>query len=115
MHETNTTVVDTRPVFYANVDASSSLPIGGNNVDSFNRVNSVVSTSLMTADTLEWSPVDTWNHPKIPRVEELEKAEDRNETNRTFANNFQTLETKTIQSNLRISLSVLLEVRVFAK
>ena len=86
MHETNTTVVDTRPVFYANVDASSSLPIGGNNVDSFNRVNSVVSTSLMTADTLEWSPVDTWNHPKIPRVEELEKAEDRNETNRMWYN-----------------------------
>jgi hypothetical protein len=75
VYETNTTVTDSRLVFYANADATSRLPAGANNVDDFNRVNSVVSTALMTVDTLEWSPVDTWNHPKIPRVEELEQAE----------------------------------------
>jgi hypothetical protein len=80
LHETNTTSTSHHSVFYADVDASSRLPIGGNNVDDFNRVNSVVSTSLMTASTLEWAPVDTWNHPKIPRVEELEQAENTNET-----------------------------------
>jgi hypothetical protein len=86
LHETNTTSTNPHSVFYANVDASSRLPIGGNNVDDFNRVNSVVSTSLMTASTLEWTPVDTWNHPKIPRVEELEQAENTNETHRTWYN-----------------------------
>jgi hypothetical protein len=86
LHETNTTSTNHHSVFYANVDASSRLPIGGNNVDDFNRVNSVVSTSLMTASTLEWTPVDTWNHPKIPRVEELEQAENTNETHRTWYN-----------------------------
>jgi hypothetical protein len=84
VHETNATVTDSRPLFYADSDATSRLPAGGNNVDDFNRVNSVVSTALMTADTLEWSPVDTWNHPKIPRVEELEQAEDRNATDRPW-------------------------------
>jgi hypothetical protein len=86
LHETNTTSTSHHSVFYADVDASSRLPIGGNNVDDFNRVNSVVSTSLMTASTLEWAPVDTWNHPKIPRVEELEQAENTNETHRTWYN-----------------------------
>ena len=86
VHETNTTIVENRPVFYANVDASSDFPIGGNNVDAFNIANSVVSTALMTVDTLEWSPVDTWNHPKIPRLEELEQAESRNETDRSWYN-----------------------------
>jgi hypothetical protein len=84
VHETNSTVFDNRSVFYADPDAASQLPIGSNNIDAMNRVNGVVSTALMTADTLEWSPVDTWNHPKIPRVEELEQAEDRNETSRTW-------------------------------
>ncbi|KAF2827174.1 hypothetical protein CC86DRAFT_369384 [Ophiobolus disseminans] len=86
VHETNNTVLENRPVFYANVDAASDFPVGGNNVDAFNLVNSVVSTALLTVDTLEWSPTDTWNHPKIPRLEELEQSESRNDTNRSWYN-----------------------------
>jgi hypothetical protein len=41
-------------------------------------------TTLMTADTLENSTLDTWNHPKIPRLQALEEAEERNETNRDW-------------------------------
>jgi len=63
VYETNSTIIESRPVFYANPDASSGLPAGGNNINDFNRVNSALSTALMTVDTLEWSPVDTWNHP----------------------------------------------------
>jgi hypothetical protein len=84
IHETNATITDTHHVFYADSDATGRLLAGANSVDDFNRVNSVVSTALMTSDTLEWSPVDTWNHPKIPRVEELEQAEDRNATDRPW-------------------------------
>lgn len=86
VHETDTTVLDNRSVFYANVDASSGLTMGGLGIDDFNRVNAVVLTTLMTADTLEWTPVDIWNHPKIPRLEELENAENKNDSNRMWYN-----------------------------
>jgi hypothetical protein len=49
-----------------------------------NRVNGVVAAALGTADTLEGAPVDTWNHPKIPRIDELERAEDRNDTDQSW-------------------------------
>tara|TARA_R110002003_G_scaffold1679_2_gene23408 strand:- start:521 stop:2173 length:1653 start_codon:yes stop_codon:yes gene_type:complete len=84
VRETNTTISETRPVFYANVDAPSEFPKESYNEDAFNRANAVLMTSLITADNLEWSPVDTWNHPKIPRLEELEQAEDKNDTVRSW-------------------------------
>jgi hypothetical protein len=56
------------------------------NEDAANRVNAVVSSALMTADNLEQSPIDTWNHPKIPRLEELEQAENNNNTERPWYN-----------------------------
>jgi hypothetical protein len=84
VHETNSTIYETRPVFYADVDAPSDFPRQSFNEDALSRVTAVVSTSLLTADTLEASPIDTWNHPKIPRLEELEQAEGRNETNRSW-------------------------------
>jgi hypothetical protein len=84
VHETNITTVENRSVFYANVDAGSTLPLKSYNVDAFIQANAVLTTALMTADTLEWSPVDTWNHPKIPRIAELEQAEENNQTERQW-------------------------------
>jgi hypothetical protein len=84
VRENNSTVYENRTVFYANVDASSTFPEMSYNEDTFNQVNAVVSTALMTADTLEWTPADTWNHPKIPRIAELEQAEEGNRTEREW-------------------------------
>jgi hypothetical protein len=86
VHETNSTIYENRSIFYADVNAFSEFPKQPFNEDVLNRVNAVVSTSLLTADTLEASPIDTWNHPKIPRLEELEQAEGRNETHRPWYN-----------------------------
>lgn len=83
-HETNSTISETRSVYYADVDAPSQFPKRSFNEAALNRVNGVVSTALLTADTLEYSSVDTWNHPKIPRLEELEDAESRNDTVRDW-------------------------------
>jgi hypothetical protein len=84
VYESNQTVLQSHTIFYASVDASSQFLRGDNNVNELNRVNSVVSTALTTIDTLEQSPVDVWNHPKIPRLEELELAESNNETSRPW-------------------------------
>jgi hypothetical protein len=83
-HETNKTISESRPVFYASVDAESQFPLQTYNVDAFNRVNGVVSTTLLTADNLENAPVDTWNHPKIPRIAELEQGGSRLENDQTW-------------------------------
>ena len=66
------------------MDATTDFIKQSYNRDAVNRVNAVVSTSLMTADTLEFSPVDTWNHPKIPRIEELELEASKNSSNRQW-------------------------------
>ncbi|EUC41088.1 hypothetical protein COCMIDRAFT_107120, partial [Bipolaris oryzae ATCC 44560] len=84
LYETSNSVFESRLVFSVDPDATSPLPAGGFNVDDFNRVNSMVSTALMTTDTLEWSQADIWNHPKIPRLEQLEQEERRNETTRSW-------------------------------
>ncbi|KAF2023295.1 hypothetical protein EK21DRAFT_118903 [Setomelanomma holmii] len=84
MRETNSTVSDNRSVFYANVDAPSEFLKESYNEDAFNRANAVLMTSLMTADKLENATVDTWNHPKIPRLQALEEAEETNETARDW-------------------------------
>jgi hypothetical protein len=84
VHGTNKTDFDNRTVFYANVNAESQFPLQSYNQDALNRVNGVVSTALLTADDLETAPVDTWNHPKIPRLEALELADDKNETMETW-------------------------------
>jgi hypothetical protein len=84
VHETNSTLVDGRSVFYADVDAPSEFPKESHNEDTFNRVNAVVMTGLTTADNLENSTVDPWNHPKIPRLGALEQAEESNDTSRNW-------------------------------
>ncbi|KAH7393769.1 hypothetical protein DE146DRAFT_765295 [Phaeosphaeria sp. MPI-PUGE-AT-0046c] len=84
VHETNSTISETRSVFYANVDAPSQFPAQAFSEDALNRVNGVVATALLTADTLETSPIDTWSHPKIPRLDVLEEAESNNDTIREW-------------------------------
>lgn len=84
VHETNSTSLDTRSVYYASLDAPSQFPEQPFNEDALNRVNGVVSTALLTADTLESSSIDTWNHPKVPRLEALETAESNNDTTREW-------------------------------
>ena len=87
LHETNSTISEVKPVYYANVDASSDFPLEAYNDIAVNRLNAVLSTSLMTADTLEFNrSVDTWNHPKVPRIEVLEQDEARNSSDRPWFN-----------------------------
>jgi hypothetical protein len=43
-----------------------------------------VSTALLTADNLELAPVNTWNHPKIPRLAVLEEVKTQNKTEQTW-------------------------------
>lgn len=80
IHETNSTVSETRPVFYANVNAPSSFVMQSYNEDAVEFVSAVVSTTFSTVDTTDLLSVDPWNHPKIPRIFELEEAEARNTT-----------------------------------
>jgi hypothetical protein len=85
LHETNRTITDTRPVFYPKVDAvslfSSTLDDA---VDVCNRANAVVSSALLSTETMEWTPVDAWSHPKIPRIDELENEASKNTTDRSW-------------------------------
>jgi hypothetical protein len=39
----------------------------------------MLSTSILTADTLQNKSMDNWNHPKIPRLKELEQPRSNNE------------------------------------
>jgi hypothetical protein len=84
VHETNTTVSATRPIFYASLDPGTPEPALHGDLDAMNRINGVVAAALGTADTLEGASMDTWNHPKIPRIDELEHAEERNDTDRSW-------------------------------
>ena len=84
LHETNSTVTENRPVFYSDVSAGSQFVGGSSYEDVYNRANAVVSTALMTAESLEWTPEDAWSHPKIPRIGELEAAESKNSTERPW-------------------------------
>lgn len=84
LHETNSTIVENRSVFYSNVDAASQLRGSILDKDLYNRGNAVVSTALMTAENLEWTPEDAWSHPKIPRIENLEVAASQNSTDRPW-------------------------------
>lgn len=85
VHETNSTLLSNRNVFYADLDAPSQFPETQYwNEDAFNGANAVLTTSLMTADNFENSAVDTWNHPKIPRLEALEQAEEQMGTTRDW-------------------------------
>ncbi len=81
IYETNHTMSETRPVFYANMDSTTDFEAQSYNKDAVNRVNAVLSSSLMTSDTLEYSHMDTWNHPKIPRIDTLETADASNSSN----------------------------------
>lgn len=84
IHETNSTIIENRSVFYSNVDAASQLSGSILDKDLYNRGNAVVSTALMTAENLEWTPEDAWSHPKIPRFEDLEQAASENSTDRPW-------------------------------
>jgi hypothetical protein len=84
LHETNSTITETRVVFYPKVDAQSQFNMAGHRSDVYNRANAVVNSALMTITTLEWTPVDAWNHPKIPRIDELEIAASKNSTDRSW-------------------------------
>ncbi|KAF3032805.1 hypothetical protein E8E12_002211 [Didymella heteroderae] len=84
LHETNSTITENRSIYYANVDAQSQLSGSVLDKDLYNRGNAVVSTALMTAENLEWTPEDAWSHPKIPRIEDLEVAELKNSTDRSW-------------------------------
>jgi hypothetical protein len=84
LHETNSTIIETRPVFYPKVDAQSEFAMAFEHTDVLNRANAVVNSALMTMETLEWTPVDAWNHPKIPRIDELEIAATENSTDRSW-------------------------------
>lgn len=83
-HETNKTISESRPVLYANVDARSDFPSLPYNQDAVNRVNAVLFSSIMTADTLEFTQADTWSHPKVPRIDALEQDEARNSSDRPW-------------------------------
>ncbi|KAF2129893.1 hypothetical protein P153DRAFT_396232 [Dothidotthia symphoricarpi CBS 119687] len=84
MHETNSTVSDVGPVYYADVNAASAFPSQSDNVDAVNLVSAVVSASLATADTSDNTTTDAWVHPKIPRLAEIERDEARNATERPW-------------------------------
>ncbi|KAF3053856.1 hypothetical protein E8E11_011196 [Didymella keratinophila] len=84
LHETNSTIIENRSVYYASVEAQSQFAGGVNYQDMYNRPNAVVSTALMTAQNLEWTPEDAWSHPKIPRIEDLEAAAANNSTDRSW-------------------------------
>lgn len=85
LNETNTTMVGTHPVFYSSVDAQSAFATTSSyNQEAANQVDAVVKTTLMTVDTTDSSPMDIWQHPKIPRLAELEAAEEKNENDRPW-------------------------------
>jgi hypothetical protein len=83
LRESNSTVIGNRPVFYASSYAPIFKRLDGDK-NTMNQVNGVVSTALGSVDTLENEPMDTWKHPKIPRIDELERAEEANSTDRSW-------------------------------
>ncbi|KAH7371443.1 hypothetical protein BKA66DRAFT_551697 [Pyrenochaeta sp. MPI-SDFR-AT-0127] len=86
--ERNSTVLETRPVYYANADAVSGLMVVSADpniiTSAMNQNNAIVSMSLLTSKATENSSVDAWSHPKIPRLAELESAEASNQTDRSW-------------------------------
>lgn len=74
LHEANSTVVTSRPVYYPDPGAYSSLASLGF-AHYLNQMRAIISTSISTTDTLQNSPVDIWNHPEIPRLRQLEQAD----------------------------------------
>jgi hypothetical protein len=83
LRESRSIVIGSRPVFYASVYISGVPRLDGQK-NMMNQINGVVSTALGTADTLEFAPMDTWKHPKVPRIDELERAEEANSTDRPW-------------------------------
>jgi hypothetical protein len=86
-------------VFYAMINATSDFDVYSGTlngdeprntselsitVNPLNRVNGILGAAMSTADTLQTAPFDTWNHAKIPRIDELEAAEERNDPNRSW-------------------------------
>lgn len=68
--EANATAVTSQAMYFPNQDAESGIITG----QSVNQVSVIVASSISTADTLQNSSVDAWNHPKIPRLRQLELA-----------------------------------------
>lgn len=71
LSKANAADVTSRPVFYPNQSATSYI-LGVNPTSALNGVSIIVSASISTADTLRNSSADTWNHPKIPRLPQVE-------------------------------------------
>lgn len=83
LSEANSTVVTSRSVYYPNLDANSWL-LMSYPITFVNQVSVIVSSSISTADTLQNSSVDLWNHPRVPRVRQLELANPDNDTQNSW-------------------------------
>ncbi|KAF2133570.1 hypothetical protein P153DRAFT_428514 [Dothidotthia symphoricarpi CBS 119687] len=86
--ETNRTISVNGPVYYANVDAWSGYMVvtaaWPDNVNTANSVSATVSMSLLTSKTWDNSSFDVWSHPKVPRIEDLERDEAENQNERPW-------------------------------
>ncbi|KAH8706100.1 hypothetical protein GQ44DRAFT_819031 [Phaeosphaeriaceae sp. PMI808] len=83
LHETNTTTTGPGSLYYSNPDAPFDL---NQNSPWFSVVPTVLSASLSTSPIVRDGPVDLWNHPKIPRIHDVEQdiAPNSNSTGKWF-------------------------------
>jgi hypothetical protein len=81
LHETNSTISQSHPIFYPNVDSPSHIVFMSQHDDVTQFSSAVIATTFSTVGTLDAAPQDPWNHPKIPRIPGIEQAEARNVTN----------------------------------
>jgi hypothetical protein len=70
LHQTNSTVSESRTVYYSDHDA----PINPDETTSWlSIVPAVLSASLASSQEAKGLPVDLWAHPKIPRLDVVEQ------------------------------------------
>lgn len=67
MYETNSTIHSSATIYYA-APGASFFP-------TFTVPPTVLVAGLTSADTIKGGPVDSWNHPKIPRLDEVESGD----------------------------------------
>lgn len=72
IYEVDSSVITSQTVYYPDLDAFSWL-LMSYPVAMANQVSAIVSSNILALDTLRSSPVDVWNHPKVPRVRYLEQ------------------------------------------
>lgn len=78
LSESNATSTEVSTIYYPNAAGRSYLH-QAYPISYINQMSAILSTSMLTADTLWNSSVDIWNHPKIPRLSELERENINNE------------------------------------